>query len=97
MLQLPYAKLYTFLIIMLQLLDELHRLLPLDELVKSLIQTDIRGKIMTREDDFETLFKNSSKAFSEYDDQTEEMIKLLHKTRDEQVHIYYIKLGVNSY
>ena len=52
---------------------------------------------MTREDDFETLFKNSSKAFSEYDEETAKMIKLLHETRDEQVHIYYIKLGVNSY
>ena len=87
MLQLPYAKLYTFLIIMLQLLDELHRLLPLDELVKSLIQTDIRDKIMAKEDDFERLFKKSSQAYSEYDDETAKMIKLLHETRDEQVFI----------
>ena len=42
---------------------------------------------MAREDDFETLFKNSSKAYSEYDNETAEMIKLLHKTRDEQVFI----------
>ena len=42
---------------------------------------------MTREDDFETLFKNSSKAYSEYDDETAQMIKLLHDSRDEQVSI----------
>ena len=44
---------------------------------------------MTREDDFETLFKFSSKAYSEYDDETAEMIKLLRETRDEQVFIIY--------
>ena len=40
---------------------------------------------MAREDNFEKLFKCTSKASSEYDDKTAEMIQLLHKTRDEQV------------
>ena len=44
---------------------------------------------MAREDNFEKLFKCTSKASSEYDDKTAEMIQLLHKTKDEQVVIIY--------
>ena len=40
---------------------------------------------MEREDNLEKLFKCTSKAISEYDNKTGEMIELLHKTRDEQV------------
>ena len=64
---------------------EPHKLLPLDELVASLVKENIRAKIMAREDELERIFKYSSKVGSEYDAVTEDMIKLLHKTRDEQV------------
>ena len=40
---------------------------------------------MEREDILEKLFKCTSKTISEYDNNTAEMIELLHKTRDEQV------------
>ena len=40
---------------------------------------------MEREDNFEELFKCTSKTSSEYDNSTAEMIQLLHNTRDEQV------------
>ena len=59
--------------------------MALDELVAAVIETDIRGKIMAREDDFEKLFKCASKVSSEYDNETAAMIQQLHKTRDEQV------------
>ena len=51
---------------------------------------------MTREDDFERLFKKSSQAYSEYDDKTAKMIKLLHETRDEQVFII-LRLRMSRY
>ena len=69
------------------ILGESHQLLPLDKLVATLVKVDIRAKIMAREDNFEKLFKCTSKASSEYDDKTAEMIQLLHKTRDGQVMI----------
>ena len=68
-------------------LGESHKLLALDQLVAALIESGIRAKIMEREDNLEKLFKCTSKAISEYDNKTAEMIELLHKTRDEQVKI----------
>ena len=59
--------------------------MTLDELVAALVEVNIRDKIMEREDNLEKLFKCTSKAISEYDNKTGEMIELLHKTRDEQV------------
>ena len=58
--------------------------MSLDELVADLLKVDIRAKIMKREDILAKLFKSTSKASSKYEDETVEMIKLLHKTRDEQ-------------
>ena len=43
---------------------------------------------MEREDILEDLFKRASKTSFEYDNNTAEMIQLLHKTRDEQVNVY---------
>ena len=40
---------------------------------------------MAKEDDLERIFKYSSKVGSEYDAVTEDMLELLHKTRDDQV------------
>ena len=40
---------------------------------------------MAKEDELERIFKYSSKVGSDYDAVTEDMIKLLHKTREEQV------------
>ena len=58
--------------------------MTLDQLVTALVG-GITARIMEREDNLEKLFKCASKASSEYDDQTAEMIQLLHNTRDEQV------------
>ena len=68
-------------------LGQQHELMSLEELVAALLKVDIRAKIMTREDILEKLFKSTSKASSDYDVETVEMIELLHKTRDEQVMI----------
>ena len=59
--------------------------MALGELVAALVEINIRAKIIEREDNLEKLFKCASKASSEYDIETGEMIELLHKTRDEQV------------
>ena len=59
--------------------------MALDQLVAALVEIGITAKIMEREDNLEKLFKCTSKAISEYDNKTREMIELLHKTRDEQV------------
>jgi hypothetical protein len=64
-----------------------HKLLPLDELVTYLVKDDIQVEMMAKEDKLESLFKLASKAASEYDAKTTEMIQLLHNTRDEQVGI----------
>ena len=58
--------------------------MTLDQLVTALVG-GITARIMEREDNLEKLFKCTSKAISEYDNKTGEMIELLHKTRDEQV------------
>ena len=57
----------------------------MEQLVAALVECGIKDKIMEREDNLEKLFKCTSKAVSEYDNKTGEMIELLHKTRDEQV------------
>ena len=59
--------------------------MSLDELVAVLIEVEIRDKIIAKEDNLEKLFKLTSKAISVYDDETVELIKKLHKDRDEQV------------
>ena len=64
---------------------ESRKLLSLDQLVAALVEVNIRAKIMEREDILEDLFKRASKTSFEYDNNTAEMIQLLHKTRDEQV------------
>ena len=58
--------------------------MTLDQLVAALVG-GITARISEREDNLEKLFKCTSKAISEYDNKTGEMIELLHKTRDEQV------------
>ena len=60
-------------------------LLSLEKLAANLVKENIQAKIIAREDEYEKRFKQASKTSSEYDSQTGEMIKLLHKTRDEQV------------
>ena len=67
-----------------------HELLKLDKLVDILTKSDVTTKIMAKEDEFERLFKDASKARSEYEIQTTEMIQLLHKQRDDQVSLALI-------
>ena len=50
-----------------------------------MVEFNIRAKIIAKEEDLERIFKYSSKVGSDYDAVTEDMIKLLHETRDEQV------------
>ena len=47
----------------------------------------MREAMLEKEQKLAALFKKTSKIMSEYEKQTGEMIKLLHKTRDEQVPI----------
>ena len=64
-----------------------HELLNLGDLVTRLTEDiDVMRKAMLeKEQKLAALFKKTSKVMSEYEQETGEMIKLLHKTRDEQV------------
>ena len=50
---------------------------------------NISSALVTKERLYERLFKHASRVSSEFDDETLEMIQLLHKTRDE--HVSYTK------
>ena len=59
----------------------------LEELVGRLTE-DIevmREVMLEKEEKLAALFKKTSKIMSEYEKETEEMVKQLHKTRDQQV------------
>ena len=45
----------------------------------------MREAMLEKEEKLAALFKITSKIMSEYEKETEEMVKQLHKTRDEQV------------
>ena len=64
-----------------------HNLLNLGELVTRLTEdiNAMREAMLEKEQKLAALFKKTSKIMSEYEKETGEMIKLLHKARDEQV------------
>ena len=45
----------------------------------------MREVMLEKEEKLAALFKKTSKIMSEYEKETEEMVELLHKARDEQV------------
>ena len=45
----------------------------------------MRGAMLEKEEKLAALFKKTSKIMSEYEKETENMVKQLHKARDEQV------------
>ena len=70
-------------------LEQSHILLPLEKLTTSLVEDDVKAKIIARDDDYEKIFKHASKASSEYESKTSEMIQFLHSFRDKQVCDYW--------
>ena len=63
----------------------------LEELVGRLTE-DIevmREVMLEKEEKLAALFKKTSKIMSEYEKETEEMVKQLHKARDEQVCYFF--------
>ena len=64
-----------------------HNLLNFGELVTRLTEDiDVmREAMLEKEQKLAVLFKKTSKIMSEYEKKTEEMVKQLHKARDEQV------------
>ena len=69
-------------------LGKSHDLLNLGELVTRLTE-DIhimREAMLEKEQKLAALYKKTSRIMSEYEKETGEMIKLLHKTRNEQVY-----------
>ena len=68
-------------------LEKPHNLLNLGELVSILTEDiDVMRKVMLeKEQKLAALFKKTSKIMSEYEKETEEMVKQLHRARDEQV------------
>ena len=65
-----------------------HKLTSLGELVEALSEkiNKVKEEMSAKEEKLELLFKLASKAVSEYDDETNEIIKRLQTARDEQVH-----------
>ncbi|XP_067941624.1 uncharacterized protein [Watersipora subatra] len=59
-----------------------HMLMSLKELTKMLVEDD---RVVVKEEKLENIFKETSKAQSEYDSETNETVQLLHKTRDDQL------------
>lgn len=66
-----------------------HELLDLSELVNALTEkiTTMKADIINREKKLSTLFKKTSKVISEYEIETEELVKALGQTRNRQVRI----------
>ncbi|XP_067944881.1 tripartite motif-containing protein 2-like [Watersipora subatra] len=62
-----------------------HFLLPLDNLAAALLTGTISAESSARDEQFEVLFKRISKMVSEYDSQTEHMLNMIQKKRDEQI------------
>ncbi|XP_067944879.1 uncharacterized protein [Watersipora subatra] len=62
-----------------------HSLLPLEDLASALLSGTISAESSARDEQFEVLFKRISKMVSEYDSQTEYMLTMIHKKRDEQI------------
>ncbi|XP_067949329.1 tripartite motif-containing protein 2-like isoform X1 [Watersipora subatra] len=65
-----------------------HMLMSLKELTKMLVEDD---RVVVKEEKLEKIFKETSKAQSEYDSETNEMVQLLHKTRDDQLSCIRLK------
>ncbi|XP_067941634.1 uncharacterized protein [Watersipora subatra] len=63
-------------------------LMSLKELTKILVEDD---RVVVKEEKLEKIFKETSKAQSEYDSETNEMVQLLHKTRDDQLSCIRLK------
>ena len=64
-----------------------HQLLPFDELVpilKTQIE-ELKTKMTKKEDELASYFKNLLKKESKFAEETKEMIRQLHSTRDAQV------------
>ncbi|XP_067944887.1 tripartite motif-containing protein 2-like [Watersipora subatra] len=62
-----------------------HSLLPLEDLASALLTGTISAESSAKDDQFERLFKRISKMVSEYDSQTDDMLNMIHKKRDEQI------------
>ncbi|XP_067944875.1 uncharacterized protein [Watersipora subatra] len=67
-----------------------HFLLPLDNLASALLTGTISAESSARDEQFEALFKHISKMVSDYDSQTENMLKMIQRKRDEQNSNYKI-------
>ena len=61
-----------------------HKLKMLAKLATTLRES-VTALLTDREKEFETLFKHTSKANSDYDTKTEEMIQLVHQVKDKKV------------
>jgi len=70
---------YRFLIL---ILDSPHHMVNLDELIKELINIDV---LLTTEDKMSAFLKHLSKTVSDFDNETEELLNILHTQHDEQV------------
>ncbi|XP_067939001.1 E3 ubiquitin-protein ligase TRIM56-like isoform X2 [Watersipora subatra] len=62
-----------------------HTLLPLEELVSTLLNTRVTGKMVAEEVKYEELFKKASKLRAEFDAETVAMRDSIHQTKNAQI------------
>ena len=62
-----------------------HSSIAVQELAMTLKRDKLKAWLKSREKELESLFHAASQAISNFDVTTEEYLKLLHRTRDEQV------------
>ena len=62
-----------------------HSSITVEELAVTLKRNKLKVWLKSREKELESLFNAASQAISNFDVTTEEYLKLLHRTRDEQV------------
>ena len=76
-------------------LGSAHKVVRLEVLVSNLKEEigELQTKVKKKEEILSSLFKQASKQTSEFEKETEEMRKQIHKARDEQVNIFYVSLS----
>ncbi|XP_067939599.1 transcription intermediary factor 1-beta-like [Watersipora subatra] len=68
-----------------------HDFLLLEDLAASLLNTIITEDSTTKDEEYEKLFKEVSKVQADFDDETQAMLLLIHKTRDSQLNEVKLK------
>jgi len=80
-------------------LGKAHQLLPIDDLFEELLKLidQLSAEALGKEKIISTLIKKISVSISNYEEDTKEMVKLVHKTKEQQVYKISSELQCFSY